>query len=440
MIIKHDRITSGTSHLSKHTKKCTAEQPQCSTSNKTHLQQSTLKGFMQKSSMLPKSMQDKVNNAALDFIVQDLRPLRAIEGKGFQSLVDTCIEVGAKFGRVSAKTILPTRNTIKRKLDDRASSIKNDVSQEVKKAMENNGLIGVTTDMWSDLRMRFFLGITVHFILNGSIFSRVLNVKGFDEQKKSGVHIRQALEDAFAACNISVEMLLHNVCFVTDEGANMKAALTHYKRLTCACHMLATVLRHTLQLESLSKSILPLSPSDKEMRHVHAIQSTIAEFKNVVAYFKRSGLNNQLHISLKQANETRWNSTLLMLESYLKNAEDIKRILILEGQEKRFEQLDYVTVKCLVDFLQPFLLATKQLESDSKPTINYVYLWFSKLKRCLKPSVTDNALQAFLKERGLAALVQKFQIHLLHKLAFFLNPKFKALVPFSVEEKSELKS
>ena len=38
---------------------------------------------MQKSSMLPKSMQDKVNNAALDFIVQDLRPLRAIEGKGF---------------------------------------------------------------------------------------------------------------------------------------------------------------------------------------------------------------------------------------------------------------------------------------------------------------------------------------------------------------------
>ena len=255
-------------------------------------------------------MQDKVNNAASDFIVQDLRPLRAIEGKGFQSLVDTCIEVGAKFGRVSAKTILPTRNTIKRELDDRASSIKNDVSQEVKKAMENNGLIGVTTDMWSDLRMRFFLGITVHFILNGSTFSRVLNVKGFDEQKKSGVHIRQALEDAFAACNISVEMLLHNVCFVTDEGANMKAALTHYKRLPCACHMLATVLRHTLQLESLSKSILPLSPSDKEMQHVHAIQSTIAEVKNVVAYFKRSGLNNQLHISLKQANETRWNSTL----------------------------------------------------------------------------------------------------------------------------------
>ena len=53
-----------------------------------------------------------------------------------------------------------------------------------------------------------------------------------------------------------------------------------------------------------------------------------------------------------------------MLESYLKNVDDIKQILIVENQEKRLEHADNITIKCLVNFLQPFILATKQLEGD----------------------------------------------------------------------------
>ena len=280
----------------------------------------------------------------------------------------------------------------------------------------------------------------MHFVANGNLHSRVMSVEKFKDEKKTGANIKQALENAFSTNNISLQLLLNNAWFVTDEGSNMIAALSHYKRLPCSCHMLATVLRHVLQLESLSKTVLPLNPNDKVMQHVKAIQSAVAEVKSLVAYFKRSGLNNKLPTSLKQANDTRWNSTLLMLESYLKNVDDIKQILIVENQEKRLEHVDSITIKCLVDFLQPFLLATKQLEGDSKPTINYVYLWFSKLKRSMKSCVTDNDLLAFLKKRGLAALEKKFQIQDIHRLAFFLNPKFKALVPFSFEEKNELKS
>ena len=58
----------------------------------------------------------------------------------------------------------------------------------------------------------------------------------------------------------------------------------------------------------------------------------------------------------------------------------------------------------------------------------------------MKSCVTDNDLLVFLKKRILAALEKKFQIHHIHRLAFFLNPKFKALVAFSFEKKNELKS
>jgi len=50
--------------------------------------------------------------------------LRAIEGKEQRNLVATCIEVYAKFGKVSIESILPSRNTAKKKLDNKDSAVK----------------------------------------------------------------------------------------------------------------------------------------------------------------------------------------------------------------------------------------------------------------------------------------------------------------------------
>ena len=87
-------------------------------------------------------------DAALDFIVHDisLRPLHAIEGNGLQSLVNACIEIGAKCGNVTVDTILPSRSTVKRKLDDKCKLVKANLA-EVQKAIADNGLFGMTSDI-----------------------------------------------------------------------------------------------------------------------------------------------------------------------------------------------------------------------------------------------------------------------------------------------------
>ena len=46
-------------------------------------------------------------------------------------------------------------------------------------------------------------------------------------------------------------------------------------------------------------------------------------------------------------------------------------------------------------------------------------------------SLTDTPLLQFLKNHGMACLKQKFEIHDLHLLALFLNPKYKSLIPIS---------
>jgi len=84
----------------------------------------------------------------------------------------------------------------------------------------------------------------------------------------------------------------------------MKAALGDFHRQPCACHMLATVVIHTLQLEQISATVLPVQKDDEEMSFVTIIQSTVTKVKACVAYLKKIGLDNQLSKILKQSNST----------------------------------------------------------------------------------------------------------------------------------------
>jgi len=147
----------------------TAYQPSSSSS----LHQHKLGLFFQPKCKIPAKLREKVCDAALDFIVHDIRPLHAIEGKGLQSLVSACIEIGAKCGNVTVDTILPSRSTVKRKLDDKCKLIKANLAEEVQKAIADNGLFGMTSDMWSDIKNRHYISITVHFVKEAQMFSRV---------------------------------------------------------------------------------------------------------------------------------------------------------------------------------------------------------------------------------------------------------------------------
>ena len=55
---------------------------------------------------------------------------------------------------------------------------------------------------------------------------------------------------------------------MTDQGSSFKNALFNFHRLPCVCHMLATVIRHTLQLSDLSKTILPMKEDDVQMEQL----------------------------------------------------------------------------------------------------------------------------------------------------------------------------
>jgi len=228
--------------------------------------------------------------------------------------------------------------------------------------MKRYGLIGATTDMWQEeFKKKNFVAVTVHMLDNERMVSRVLQVYQFPaEIRNSADNIQQSLTK-MAEC-LGIEKMSAHFYFVTDQGSNIKAALSgNYQRLACACHCLATALMHAL----------PDGPGDKgmESEELQGLQNAIDEVKSLVRFIEKSGLNATLAKTVVQENDTHWNSTLMMLESVLAQETEIKTALQKHGDIHRVYNIDFSLLRAFASFLQPLKIATKKLEGDSYPSL-----------------------------------------------------------------------
>jgi len=98
--------------------------------------------------------------------------------------------------------------------------------------------------------------------------------------------------------------------------------------------------------------------------------------KDIVAHVKRSRIQAKLDTTLKTAVPTRWNSVLIMLQSVLNNAADLKK-LADEFSDKKLQRslldINLELLKQIVDVLQQFDMATQMLSTDGTPSLHLVY-------------------------------------------------------------------
>lgn len=238
--------------------------------------------------------------------------------------------------------------------------------------------------------------------------------------KKTSLNLRSELLLAFQELGIKADLVKTHVMFTTDCGANIVKALSLYKWVGCACHQLATVLRHvfavTREEQSFMDILLQTEEDDEEgifqrQPDVDGVENqleTVAqvnkqlEVMSKVAYLKRSGLNGELTKAVYQENDTRWNSRLNYLRSVIR-------------------QMDAE----VAGFLEPFEKATKDMEADHVPTLHKAVLWFYKLQKILSAS-TGSPISRGVNVRALRFLKQ-FTFGIFHKVAIFLCPMFKQL-------------
>ena len=210
--------------------------------------------------------------------------------------------------------------------------------------------------------------------------------------------------------------------YTTDRGGNIICALQSEQRIDCIAHVINTVLRHTFD----DKKMCPLP-----------VSLLISTAKSLVRYIKKSSLQNLLPKGFKQSCETRWNSTFLMLQSVLQQYDDVQEVLQEHSptEMRRLIGIDKELLGEIVNFLSVFHEATVALKGESEPTIHLVVPLIKKLTRHCQTTDDDSDNVATLKNACVDLIEEKCHIHILHKVAVFLNPRQKSMKVLQPQER-----
>jgi len=456
----------GTSTLSSHSKICDGS-IKITSASKTS-QPSIKSKLLQQVS---KSAIEELNKEVTIGLAKDIRPLASVDGEGFKRIAQAFINFGAKHGPHLVDTVLQTRFTLKKHMQSTAIQARESMKQKIQtEALLTGNYFSVTFDMWSDLRQRSFVSMTLHYINDSFVIRHpLLGVEQFIIDQDSGTikttqnirdFLRGMLSQYFVADQL--ENIMRNMTAITDGGSNCTSVFIH-QRYSCKCHDLNLVLewafekedeKETAKTKLLSKKEiierkieelknLPLKanerkkwfdqltklqiPRKKEFilsKSCPIIKGTITAVKGLVAYFKQTGLNKHLKYSLKQEVPTRWNSHLITLSSYQKSREEIKHLLCKNNRLDKLQNINNEIVDQLVTVLNIFKECTESLSSDTKPTIHLVAQWGEILYKHLSQTESDLPEITKLKDQLAICLDEYFDLKDLHLGAAMLDPRY----------------
>lgn len=191
-----------------------------------------------KKSTVPKSAITQLNKGITIGWAADLRPLSAIERRGFRHLAQELINFGARHGFQKVSSVLQTGNTLKSYLPEIVDTALEEIKGRLK-TVPSFPRFTFTTDMWSDqYQQRNFISLTIHYIdMDYKLQSHMLAVDEFPDMSKSTENIhRVCLEILSRYFGNESAVIMDSAIAITDGGSNMiKAFPTRYP---CLCHRL----------------------------------------------------------------------------------------------------------------------------------------------------------------------------------------------------------
>jgi len=195
--------------------------------------------FVRKSTGVPAQYKKTILENCIRVCAKDLRPYRMFETSSFCQLARSLIEIGAKHGHCDVKDILPSGVTVSRATLERCLVLKQELLPRVKQAIAMAFACGASTDMWTDdFKKVSYTCITLHFIDEDWMFqSQVICTSAFPFDSKTAANIKTELLKQLHDFGLS-QAEIDKLVLVSDQGANIKAALSSWKHRSCNAHVL----------------------------------------------------------------------------------------------------------------------------------------------------------------------------------------------------------
>lgn len=300
---------------------------------------------------------------------------------------------------------------------------------------------------------RHFYDLTVHYLRFGvgknscSMTAKtILIVESQYGHTADGIRI--ILDNGLLkSYNIRLSDFLTNVTFVTDHAAVMakmaggsvsqKIRRWDETWVGCIAHSLNTAMKATIQAVGRAEGSVALI--GKEMGII----------KEIVRYFKKSGLNNDLPEGFKliQEVETRFSTTFLVAERFLKSyhllepiieksqSESIKKLWHSLQTTTFYQRFVSTTAQSVVDCFDVIVEVQKAMEASNYPTLHRVLPGLIEIEKCVTGismgnpiSDSDSGVHRItseitqnLAQLCLQSLKEKVLVHDMWLAANFLN-------------------
>ncbi|CAF4082991.1 unnamed protein product [Rotaria sp. Silwood2] len=298
-------------------------QKSCQTSNKNNRSEySTIKQYFRPktSSSIPRTMKEKITNAAVELVSLDNRAFELISGDGFINFAQTVLDVG--------------------------QTLSNRQNLNILDLLPHPTTVSVS-----------FCGIGL-FHLNDDLqlYVFILGCYPYDRDNQSSNQIRQFIDSKLMEYHLTLDDSKFVVC---DNENKMKSSFKDLcTRVGCSIHYLNKQLQHCFTTDVIDKM-----PVDCDI-----VQQMFNSIRQIVSHMRRSHKQSKLSRKLQSYSDSRFNSAFYTMNVFLIVFDELAGIL------ERTYMNDYMLIDkdlfasvCL--FLKPFEEVIEQFSCDTKPTI-----------------------------------------------------------------------
>ena len=278
--------------------------------------------------------------------------------------------------------------------------------------------VGLTADHWTSLDGDHYITVTVHFVKDWTLRSKVLETKAvYDSQ--TGEAIAAEIDECLTKFAIPLEKV---VGLTVDNAANMAVAGRELNvlRIPCFAHSMNVSAGKLYQETSFTKWVARI--------RVH--------MAGVVLKEKLKALELPQHAVILDA-RTRWNSLYLMVQRFteiyigLSAASGDPRLKKRAEKEKieRVTDDDLRKGEEFVECMKILYTSTLAISTDKIPTISQILPTWNKLKKTFEIKENDSAFVKMVKATLWKDMGGRYQDERLQQFleeATALDPRFKA--------------
>ncbi|KAF0713571.1 zinc finger BED domain-containing protein 4-like [Aphis craccivora] len=336
----------------------------------------------------------EITEVLIYYICKDSVPFSTVDGTGFKYFLKVACPL----------YVVPSRNTIKNKLDEKYN---------------------LTSDIWTDIQMKSYLGVTIHFLENNTLVSGTLGAYELDKYHTSE-YISQMFEEVIFEWGLNKSQI---IAIVTDSGANIKKAAKDTfgtrKWIPCFAHTINLIANYSIDnCANLNELV------EKVRSIVKYVKNSVNVSDELRQYQANDGIPEGNMLKMILDVKTRWNSLYYMVDRFLNLFKIISNIL-LEKQKAPdcLNTREVNTLKEVKHLLQPLEDLTKKISGDKYPTISCMLPLIKCVTSAINQITPTSTVGISLRSNILGQIHKHFNVLELFNvpISTILDPRFKNL-------------